>query len=486
MHSPIFQPEPEESTASSPRGRVPTGPERELAPGNNMENLALAFATRAGGTLPPELSASLALDVVLNELVEQACLATTATGAAIVLDRQGEMVCRAAAGTTAPGLGARLDTESGLTGLCLKTQEVLRCNDAFVDPRADGEASRQLGVRSLLILPLMIRGNVVGVFELLSSRPNAFSERDEQTLAALSRRVMDSLNRAAAPSAPWPRLPQDAAVRPAAEPAAEPAASVPQMEAKAELDSNLPAATPPKDLLGIALGAAIMLCALSLVGVLGLHWAGGKLFSGGKPHTSAQASPRPRDLAPTAATKSFPSSSGSVAGSPAAVKGDHAKGDFPDGTSRSVVPVATGGSAVPAPSLPAGSLRVFAQGREVFRMLPDGTSSSGDAIQQSGLIHRAAIVELSPDAVESSLVYRVEPVYPSLALTQKVEGTVVLNVKITPIGLVQAVTVRSGSPLLAVAAEEAVKQWRFREHLVGGQRVAMQTQVRLNFRLPRE
>jgi hypothetical protein len=55
--------------------------------------------------MSPELSAGLALDVVLNEIVEQACAVTSATGAAIILERDGEMVCRASSGVTAPELG---------------------------------------------------------------------------------------------------------------------------------------------------------------------------------------------------------------------------------------------------------------------------------------------------------------------------------------------------------------------------------------------
>src|SRR5262249_21221046 len=47
----------------------------------------------------------LALDLFLNEVVEQARLATGATGAAVALMREGEMVCRATTGEHAPELG---------------------------------------------------------------------------------------------------------------------------------------------------------------------------------------------------------------------------------------------------------------------------------------------------------------------------------------------------------------------------------------------
>src|SRR4030081_4122885 len=72
---------------------------------SNLTELAASFATKNGGALSPELSADLALEIVLNEIADQACLATGATGAAIMLRVKSEMVCRASSGNTAPPLG---------------------------------------------------------------------------------------------------------------------------------------------------------------------------------------------------------------------------------------------------------------------------------------------------------------------------------------------------------------------------------------------
>jgi protein TonB len=60
----------------------------------------------------------------------------------------------------------------------------------------------------------------------------------------------------------------------------------------------------------------------------------------------------------------------------------------------------------------------------------------------------------------------------------------VLSVRIAQNGSVQSVTQLSGPPLLAQAATDAVKQWRFKPHLVGGRRAEMQTKITLDFRLP--
>jgi len=150
-----------------------------------IRGLTSALAASGGGSS----SEDLALDLVLNQIVEQACLATGATGAAIALTRNGEMVCRATTGRTAPDLGVRLDN-AGFSAECLRIGTLQRCDDTETDPRVDSAACRLLGVRSILVVPLWYWGEFVGIFEIFSPRPNAFGERDEQTLQALAYRIV--------------------------------------------------------------------------------------------------------------------------------------------------------------------------------------------------------------------------------------------------------------------------------------------------------
>jgi TonB family protein len=151
----------------------------------DIRGLTSALAASGGGSA----SEDLALDLVLNQIVEQACLATGATGAAIALTRNGEMVCRATTGRTAPDLGVRLDN-AGFSAECLRIGTLQRCDDTETDPRVDSAACRLLGVRSILVVPLWYWGEFVGIFEIFSPRPNAFGERDEQTLQALAYRIV--------------------------------------------------------------------------------------------------------------------------------------------------------------------------------------------------------------------------------------------------------------------------------------------------------
>src|SRR5579862_2548025 len=165
----------------------------------DLAELASKFASEECGHLSAELSADLALQVVLNEIVEQACAGTGAGGAAIILEREEEWVCRASAGTSAPELGARLGSDSGLIAQCIKTGRVQRCNDAITDLRVDIAACRALGVRSLIATPLIQDEKLVGVFAAFSPRASAFGESEEQMLDALARCVIGTIAQAADP-----------------------------------------------------------------------------------------------------------------------------------------------------------------------------------------------------------------------------------------------------------------------------------------------
>lgn len=56
---------------------------------------------------------------------------------------------------------------------------------------------------------------------------------------------------------------------------------------------------------------------------------------------------------------------------------------------------------------------------------------------------------------------KVDPTYPTLAKQMRITGTVKVEVVITPAGVVKSTKVLGGHPLLAAAAEEAVKKWKF-------------------------
>ena len=71
--------------------------------------------------------------------------------------------------------------------------------------------------------------------------------------------------------------------------------------------------------------------------------------------------------------------------------------------------------------------------------------------------------------------------YPLLAEQMKVRGSVVLETRIGKDGNIRDMQVLSGPEILAAAAQEAVKRWRFRPHIQGGQEVEAQSRITVNF-----
>ena len=135
------------------------------------------------------------LEPGISIIAEKAQSLTGATGAAIALRQGDEIVCRARTGRTAPDLGVRLETSRGISAECVRTGEVLLCNDAETNPRVDAASCRRLGVRSILVAPLRHFRQSLGVFEVLSSTPHAFDNNDVATMQFLSGMMVAAISR---------------------------------------------------------------------------------------------------------------------------------------------------------------------------------------------------------------------------------------------------------------------------------------------------
>ena len=140
-------------------------------------------------------AAELDLEPAISAITERAQHLTGATGAAIALRAGNEIVCRARAGRTAPDLGVRLQTDAGISAEAVRTGEVMLCNDAERNPRVDLASCRRLGVRSILVSPLRYYRRTLGVFEVLSSSPSAFDEKDVATMQLLSSMMVAAISR---------------------------------------------------------------------------------------------------------------------------------------------------------------------------------------------------------------------------------------------------------------------------------------------------
>jgi TonB family protein len=110
-------------------------------------------------------------------------------------------------------------------------------------------------------------------------------------------------------------------------------------------------------------------------------------------------------------------------------------------------------------------------------------NSPAEAPQRVPKVAYPERVRVSQGVAEGLLVKRVDPVYPPEAREQHIQGVVVLNVVIDREGNVSDAKLISGHPVLAPAAIEAVKQWKYKPYLLNGRPIAMETQVSVDFRL---
>jgi protein TonB len=84
---------------------------------------------------------------------------------------------------------------------------------------------------------------------------------------------------------------------------------------------------------------------------------------------------------------------------------------------------------------------------------------------------------------EGNLIRKVQPAYPPLARSARIQGTVVLQALISKQGAIENLKVLAGHPMLVSAAVEAVSQWRYRPYVLNNEPVEVETEITVNFSL---
>jgi protein TonB len=92
-------------------------------------------------------------------------------------------------------------------------------------------------------------------------------------------------------------------------------------------------------------------------------------------------------------------------------------------------------------------------------------------------------VRVSMGVTQGLLVRKINPTYPALARQARIQGTVILQAQISKNGDIENLQLISGHPMLAPAAIEAVKQWKYKPYILNGEPVEVDTQVTVNFTL---
>jgi len=127
------------------------------------------------------------------------------------------------------------------------------------------------------------------------------------------------------------------------------------------------------------------------------------------------------------------------------------------------------------------SVRVDLQGASPPQSVSVPSSAASGADTAAAVTSNAAErVQVSADAAEV-VSQPVKPSYPLLARQMKVQGSVILQALISRDGTIQDLHVLSGPPILASAAQEAVRQWRFKPHYMGSEPIETQAKITVNF-----
>lgn len=362
-------------------------------------------------------------EALLAGILDEACFLTGATGAAIALRVQGEIICCATAGPDSPNLGTRLVSGQGLSGSCIQTGQLQQTSDTETDPRVDRETCRLLGVRSIVVLPLTESGELLGIFELLSSQPKAFGHRHLSQLQVLAKRIVES------------RLSQRNS-----DPTSSPKTTIPDTMSAETLAREIFMASQQEDTVTPRRKPWSVIQILAVIAVaLLLGWMVGRAgWKMAVDRAESQLSSPSQETPPATQT--------------------------PEQTPIPSEP------AMPAPATPEAksaadnesqTLPVASHDSETIRVpLPHKLSSNTGYVLQ-----------------------RVQPEYPEEAKQQHIQGQVVMTVVVGTNGLVRDLVVTSGDLQLVNAAANAVRQWRFKPQRLKGRPIEFETQITVNFAL---
>jgi TonB family protein len=459
---------------------------------------------------PPAAAEAATLEDLLPRIIVQARVLTQAEGAALVLRGEEGLICRASSGT-APALGSRMRAGSGLSGECFRLGQVVRCDDVENDPRVNSAAAQRLQSRSILIAPIQVNASTCGVLQVLSSRPFAFNAAHVATLEHLAG-VVGALLAAEsqadveltplseeAPSAAFLE-PTESAAEPAVpdDPKAESvgvAADSPTEETSRNAIVALPeTASQPFETAEEQPHSAAGLLRNGAIGCLGLLTTGLLLW------TMVQ-SPQPTKAAlPATSAQLTPVSTLTTSATqPPAIGSDPVKAIA---ATRPVVrpnrPIQAAKSAGGAPESKSASKSqsVVSENRPSLSLrslpsLPDQSNGAGPVPMTAVLSAPTPALVAPPSPFRQSagvergrVISQPKPVYPQAALRAGIEGSVVLATTIGTDGKIKKVNVVSGQPLLAQAAMDAVKQWRYQPSYLNGASVEVDSTITLNFKRP--
>ena len=445
-------------------GMAPHAAESSQVPSTDASrDVALLGVLREAASTGP-----LSADAVLNALADAARVLCGADGTAIASRQDGVILCRARSGEMAPGLGAPLNSDSGISGECVRTASIQICNDASTDARVDAEACRALGIRSVAVVPLLGRMGMFGILEAFSARIDAFEEEQINSLRSLAEIAEMAYERErSAPNS----VDTISTVR-----AALSAAAV-----RADLDQNRARSSSKR--YWMFAGVAVALFAIAWIARISWRQTGAEIAAS----TSTAQGPSNSTSPPLQLV--------------ATAKPDAALTAHPTDRARTRVlennAVTDKESERPDPLTPSKNPPLADVSMRNGKLASEDTLESAPSVEVAFGSFREEMPKLDSEkapiprfggtvsqVVPATVVHRVNPSYPPLARSQGVGGSVVLDATIGGNGSVRKVSLISGSATLSDAAITAVRQWRFSPAMLNGKPVEVDQRITIVFKLP--
>jgi periplasmic protein TonB len=110
----------------------------------------------------------------------------------------------------------------------------------------------------------------------------------------------------------------------------------------------------------------------------------------------------------------------------------------------------------------------------------------GGIISSTPMVPKVATpqrIRVSQGVTQGMIIRKIQPAYPPLARQARIQGPVVLQAEIGKDGSIQNLRLISGHPMLAPAAIEAIKQWKYKPYILNGEPVEVETTITFNFTL---
>jgi TonB family protein len=445
------------------------------------------------GSQQKVVAADLALDWVLQEIVQHARLATSATGAFIGLVRANKIVCQALSGSNASEFVAYLNRDRRMLDSYLRTSSLQRCRDSEASEELDGPACRYLGARSVVLVPIPDETEEkLGIFGVFSPQVDAFSNANIAALQSLARRIADAMEQV------------------------DQCTPVSSRDAAAQIRPNPGNVLPIRAQLLRAIQRPVAVSRRSSLWVLGIlavvllvGWTLSRAINQRAMDASAKTSAPVSRATSVGSAAVTPQSASSSSASPLSNNAGANPGESP-AVAAAVKPVPEPPPAHKAiKKIPARS-ELHLPDLEIENALDDASpgslvSESVDAFKADETSTVAAPRPEEADKKPAStnadsspaspvvvpektaldhVTARVEPHYPAVPNSQAVQGTAIVDVVVSSNGRLEVVRPVSGDPRLLVSAAKAVRKWRFTPLVRNGQSVSFESHITFHFALP--